>query len=269
MAAIDCTGTAVPVALLADPFARQLVIAAQTGNFGFQDGGITPLDLFDPPATIQSGVAVVILNCLSTPLKLVDTVCYIGGFDDNPVNQVSYPAQANDLDSAHRIPGTRAYPRPSLHQRPPGGPALMGGVGLYRFGPSHPRTVTPDVRVGLSFSAQADGSGPRVGVAFRTIFRPGNGQNTLDSVTTHSAVSGDVAGQYSNLSKFFALAMGTDDGATAHWDPPYPAGNQYHVGPGPNGIAIWATFAKLKPAAEPDMHTLTVWVRDAASTLGM
>src|SRR5262249_25497863 len=144
---------------------------ATGGKFSCTDGDMNPLDLFHSFHPCASeGIAVIILNSLTTPLTLVAS--YAGNL--NPANngpQMGYPAvidaTTQKVTRAHQIPGVRTYPRPSLHTDPGGAPSLIGGVGLYRFQTSHVQATALAAR-SLAFAATDDGSnqGPLIGVAF-------------------------------------------------------------------------------------------------------
>lgn len=267
--ALDMSGKAVPAALIADPFAHQVALTSQTGVMAMVDGGMNPLDLFHSFSPSNSyGAALIILNSLSTPLTLVETFDYWAGQQNPmPTVQLSYPATEDlftgggVLMKEHQIPGARPYPRQSRH--PLGqGVQTIGGLGLYRFKGNYVNCV----QRAMSFSYHEDGSGPYIGVAFLTIVQ-GSGFSTWFSMA--SAVTADVAGQYGDLKNFYLTTMGNADGNAK--PTPNPATKQYDVGGPSSPLAIWATTTSLRqpPAYEPNMVPLVMWVRDAASTLGL
>ena len=274
--ALDMTGTASAVSLIADPFAGQFAYASQMGVFDTSDGGMNPIDAF--PATYAGGgLAVIIMNSLPTPLRLVESYVYV-----DPVAlytthglQTNYPAHTDGVTAAvdaHIIPGARPYPRHAKHLLPKGGPALIGGLGVYGFiASSYPRvdadgllpslTMVIEVARALSFSANEDGSGPLVAVAVRTI-TTGDGLPNLVT-TPYAAVTGDLQG---GLDNFYANTMGKSENDDDD-DSPDPNTNQYSTGPGNEGMTIWATYSQ-KPSTLGVDCTLTVWVRNLGSTLG-
>ncbi len=267
--ALDTSGVVAPVGLIANPYAHEIAKASQMGDLALADGPLNPADLFDP-VDVPGGLAVVILNSLTRPLYLVDSYCYTPDdlTDYTLGKQASYPATSDRVNTPtkeHQIPAARAYPHQQAHQLPQGGPALMGGLGAYSFTQSIFQSDTtydliPHVQRALCFSAEADGSGPLVAVAFRTKVHE---DWTNPWVTTHSAVTADLKASYSDLATFYQQTMGgseTDDDND-------PATNWYSVGTGPGAFTIWARFATTPPKRVPG-YALTVWVRDISSTLG-
>lgn len=253
--ALDTSGNPVQVALIADPFARQLVLASMNGSFSLTDGPLDPLDLFTLPADpdpdypdndVPSSYkgAVLILNSLSTPLRLVQAleIFPAGGDAAYRSQQLAYPATVNASGAwteAHVIPGARPYPKPAQHQRPQGGPALIGGVGLYRF--------QKNIKWALSFSAQEDGSGPLIGVGFWLQQHDDGSLTGTPWYRFSSAVSADLAKDYSSdLNTFF----------TRNFQPGADSVRLYDIGA---QFTVWGSFVN---------STLVVWVRDNASTLG-
>lgn len=295
--AIPTTGNITPVALIGGVFAHGLAHASQMGDY--DDGTIiNPFDLFDSADVRQDArYAVVILNSMSTPLRLVDSYAgtapvpaqtghapgqniyksYVTG------DQANYPAvsdRGNQVVRPHEVPGARPFPNSQMHLRPEGGPKLMGGVGLYTFTPSvqkgafvlpgSPNLGVIDggahIRRALSFSTSADGSGPQVAVAFRTKAHLTSVQpygNRWTCASMHSTVTTDLKANYGDLRTFYEQAMLTDSGFD---EGPDPSGKSSEVSPA--GITIWAAFAKTPSQRGDDYKVLTVWVRDIASTLG-
>ncbi len=267
--ALDTSGVVAPVALIANPHAHEIAKASQMGDLALADGALNPADLFDP-ADVPGGLAVVILNSLTRPLFLVDSYCYAPDdlTDYTLGKQASYPATSDRVNAPtkeHQIPAARAYPRQEAHQLPQGGPAMMGGLGVYSFTQSIFQSDTtydmiPHVQRALSFSAEADGSGPIVAVAFRTKVHE---DWTKPWVTTHSSVTADLQTNYGDLATFYKQTMGGSE-CDDDDDPPTTL---YSVGPGSGGFTIWARFATTPPKRVPG-YALTVWVRDISSTLG-
>ena len=276
--ALDTTGTASAVSLIADPFAGQFAYASQMGVFDTSDGVMNPIDAF--PATYAgAGVAIIILNSLPTPLRLVESYIYVdpGAVYTTHGAQTNYPAHTDGVTAAvdaHIIPGARPYPRHAKHLLANKSPALIGGLGVYGFiASSYLRvdgvtglldggTMVIEVARALSFSAAEDGSGPLVAVAVRTI-TSGDGADNLVT-TPYAAVTADLQG---GLDDFYAGTMGKSENDDDD-DPPNPATNQYDVGPGNDGMTIWATYSNQPSKLGVDC-TLTVWVRNTGSTLGL
>jgi len=252
-------GDAIPVALLGDIFTQQLIIAAQAAAVGADlllKNGIkmNPLDLFgnyprSPSGTV--GVALVIVNSLSTPLTLVDSYEYDDDNDKNDKNgpQLSYPATIDPRDKSvskpHVIPGVRPYPIASKHVLSNGDPGQLSGVGLYRF----QSTVTDDdtahllVTRGLAFAVTPNGSkqDPLIGVAIK-----------FDDPLVSWAVTADVS----------SLRKGDTPSNLKAW-----------IENGTTGVAgydqqgdyrIFGCWAAKAPAYEPHMNTVVVWVSPAS-----
>lgn len=250
-------GNPVPTALIPDPFAHQFSLAAQGGNFSMSDGGMNPLDLFSlcNPSD-DPGVAVVILNCLPTPLLLVDT--YFEPADNwNDVNDACGPMLSYPLtgqNKAHLIPGACPYPCQAKN------PGWLAGLGLYRFkGNTHRSQDSPPAIRALAFSLRADGAGPRCGVLFGTGQRA---QYELHQPRSHVSAFLDT-----DLKTFH------DHNLIRLQDPwpgaVQPTPKQWDIGPAESPITIWASFDNLNlPRAETKMRTLTVWVRDNGSPVG-
>ena len=274
MSPLDLSGTATPVALIADPFAYYFANASQMGNAPAIDGTVNPADLF--PASFISGYFVlVILNSLSTSLRLVES--YIAPADHswhNVASQVNYPSSPADPGStqapdAHVILGTRPYPSPKKHTPPAaGGMALVGGLGVYSFAPGSwsitdvygDASTFEVVQLALSFSAAEDGSGPLVAIAVR--LRREINQVGPSFISVNSCVCADLTAKYSGLADFYGKTVGLVPLG------PGDVANSYtpnHVG---KLMTIWATYA-TKGSTNPAVQwTLTAWVRDIGSTLG-
>lgn len=300
--AISTKGTAIPVALIGDLFASQFAFASQGGDIG----AVNPFDCFDtsddtlhpqpsPDVGTDARCAVVILNSLPVPLRLVDS--YAGtapvpagaatAYDPAQFNetyyqsydtgaQANYPAvsdRASQIVRAHEIPGVQTFPISQQHLLNKV-PQLLRGVGAYTFTPSlqnglvngpavYAQHGAPHIRRALSFSTSADGSGPLVAVAFRTkrhIYHGTDGQWPW-SISTHSAVTADLLAKYTDLATFYESTMLTDDGYDQGPDP------QSITSHSAGDISIWATFAKTAAKRGGDFKTITVWVRDRACKL--
>ncbi len=290
-----------PIALIGELFAGQFAFASQSGDMG----AVNPFNCFDtsddtlhpqpsPDVGNDARCAVVILNSLTAPLRLVDS--YAGTapvpagaataydpahFDRTFYQSYASGAQANypavsDRGSqtvrAHEIPGVRTFPNSQQHLLNKV-PQLLGGVGVYTFTPSlqqglvnvpgYAQQGAPHIRRALSFATSADGSGPLVAVAFRTkrhIYQGTDGKWAW-SISTHSAVTADLLANYTDLPTFYETTMLTDDGFDQGPDPTSISNAKA------GGITIWATFAKTDGRRGGDFKTITVWVRDLACTL--
>ena len=244
----DMSGSPNPVALIADPFAKQFAFASQMGYINTAvsvpfakgitaDAPCNPIDIFTP-GDPQLGVAIIILNSLPTPLTLVDSMSFDG-------TQVGYPA-ASKGSKPHQIPGARPYPRKSRHKIASGARALMGGVGRYQYHASG--TVQwGGVAQALSFKYSDDPSAPLIGVAMKIFWGDGS--------DPHSAVTAELPN--SDLASFFSNTVITKP-------------IQFHSGSS-NNITVWGTFdgkTNPRPLSNNDSRVLTVWVRDVGSTLG-
>lgn len=245
-------GEAVPLSWIPEPFAKELCSQVATGGRFSFDPNMSPLDLFSSwhPNT-GDGVAVIILNSLTTPLTLVDSFEDSGGYP-----QMSYPAvidaATQKVVRAHEIPGVRLYPRPSLHKGPNGAPAQLGAVGLYRFWAS--AGIRNGAGRAMAFSCQPENPSksdvPLLGVAFDY-----SHDFFTNKPTLVMAVSADVS-QQGGLQALWTAAKTR---AT-----PQP----YDVGTGTNRLTIWGIGAPGTPTIEQGTRTLIVWVRDTASTFG-
>jgi hypothetical protein len=257
-------GDPIPVSLITQPFAQELGANVGTGGtFSFDQTNPTktnPLDLFhtlNPHS--GSGVALLIMNSLTTPLTLVDSLQNVlDSFSNGP--QLGYPAVIDPVTQkavkTHQIPGVRQYPRPSLHKAPDGSPALVGGIGLYRFQCADIQGVSFAKR-GLAFACAEDASKnskPLLGVVFSY-----RSDWQLKGPVFNCAVSADLTKQgkadtQSNLSSLMDSL---------------PAPQRYDRGTTvTNTMIVWGLIPPGKPAFEPNMVTLVVWVRDIASTFG-
>ena len=149
-------------------------VAALRDTVPLADGYLTPLDLFpDPNNGSDAGVAVIVLNSLSTPLTLLG-MYKDDGMVDAGASQSSYPAivyPSGETKFPHAIPGIHGYPTPSAHPLVTAsfGSDLMAGVGIYRFHcPTNSISVDKDLGMGfaMGFSCNAEGY-PDVGLAFK------------------------------------------------------------------------------------------------------
>jgi hypothetical protein len=193
----------------------------------------------------MSGIAVVIVNGLDTPLTLVDYFAYEqdSAADDMNGQQLCYPATVDpDTQTAynpHVIPGMRSYPRPSLHGGGNSGSPDSGlmGVGLYCF-QSSVLNYPLEVNRGLAFTTSDDASAPMIGVAFTY------SRNLSNNIAVTSAVTVDVSkqGKGDTESNLQALIEGP--------------GNQYELG---SKIAVYGRFASQTPVFSM-MSTLLVYV---------
>jgi hypothetical protein len=252
-------GDAIPVSLITHPFAKQIANVATGGKFSFTDGDMHVLDLFHTfHPSASAGVAVVVLNSLTTPLTLVDS--YKGHLDDyNNGPQLSYPAvldaTTQEVTTAHQIPGVRIYPRPSQHKDASGNPVLVGGVGLYRFQASKSVNLATIATRGLAFACTDDGSNksPLIGVAFSYWNQVQTPLVISCAVTTDLSKQGQADTQ-SNLKALIGKAQGK--------------GVPYDVGTGGNSMTVWGVIAPGSPIYEPQMTVIVVWVRDVSSTFG-
>ena len=149
-------------------------LAALRDIIPLSDGYLNPLDLFPDPQNGQdSGVAVIVLNSLSTPLTLLG-MYKDDGMSDAGASQTSYPATVytnGKTKAPHTIPGIHGYPTPSAHPlfKTGFGSDLMAGIGIYRFHcPTNSISVDKDLGMGfaLAFSCNAEDY-PDVGLAFK------------------------------------------------------------------------------------------------------
>lgn len=182
-----------PILFLGGPFWQALTKATQSDPADLPLSDLptaTPLHLFHSfqvnpanfptngqhPPPSWGGVAVVIVNQLKTPLTTVDFLVDAtvpGAYTFMSAGcMTSYPAAIDPATQTpakpHQIPGMRRYPNPTLHGNgDPANPASwLGAVGLYRFWLDLVDTQLVSSLVGLAFTTTADGSGPRLGVAF-------------------------------------------------------------------------------------------------------
>jgi hypothetical protein len=251
-------GSAIPVSMIQDAAGREFISVATGGAFSF-DHTMNPLDLFYKfhPSS-SSGVAVIVLNCLSQPLTMVESCAkWNNSYDNGP--QLGYPAVIDSVTggvvNAHQIPGVRTYPRPSLHKRADGSSAQILGLGLYRFQAAQVAGISLASRA-LAFACVEGGSktsSPLLGVAF-SYRSDRKGSGILSAVTVDLSKQGQADTQ-SNLESL----MNTVALATTPHDP-------FEIGTGTNTMTIWGV-APGTSAQEP-MVTLMVFVRDNAFTLG-
>lgn len=255
-----------PVSLIGDPFAKRFATASQIPglpmNNGSQPGDA--LDFFPAPDTTDAacGLAVVVLNSLPHAIKVADTLfpSFPAGFGTQVQNSLySGPAmlQGASAIQVNEIPGARPYPRQQAHLRPQGGPAMLGGLGLFRIAPFDPGGA-PCIYAGMSFSTGANGKGSQFALAVRGQW---DSVNHVPAVPYLVAVTTDLVTNFVDLPTFSnkKLALGPN----GYSDGPHPA-TVYEVGT--NGVTIWATLSAV--AKQEEMMTLTVWVRDLGSTLG-
>jgi len=264
--AIPTDGTGVQVGLLPDPFAHQLAYFTQMSRFDFSDANIDPRALLNDPngndADSDLGVNVILLNSVTRPLRLVDAQSEqvdpgnglsLGDCDV----QICYPTgQVAGETRDHEIPAAQPYPIAAKHPGAGGAPALLAGVGFYRFDPMD--DVDASSRV-LSFSL-GDSQTPLVGVHIRVtcqsrgIFRH---KGSFASV----AVTADVEKDYGSLDAFRSGTL-TDPFNNPVSKPTYATSANDR-----GALTVWcAPFPH--DLDRLGTNSAVVWVRDVSSTTG-
>ena len=264
-------GKHVPVCMLSELLAEKFIPAAMGSGFKFVDKAIpypggtnvstftykpaNPLDLFSDSAPTDwtgahidyNGIAVIILNASSSPLTLVAM--------EDLGQQVSYPDVSRGKAGivAHEIPGIQQFPTASLHQTD-GRPALIAGVGIYRFAAHKGSTLisTWGLSFALAFADTAEPNRPKIAVAVS-----GEGDSSKKTAQYYWSITADLGKDGPELTDFL---YATKNGTTC---------NLNSVGP---KLTVWASYPPASvdpPEVEPHMAPLVVWVRDISSPIGM
>jgi hypothetical protein len=231
--------TAVPAALIADPFAYCFAQAAKTGSMPNMPG-------VDPavPAGISDenkygSIRVLILNSLESDLN---ATVYTSAAGVSLVHPIAFPADppapgGSDPIDSDVIPGVRTYPSPAKH-RPmqSGAAAKMGGLGVYSF--------VPEVTLHATFAWSLSYGTAKAGIAVRlNVWTPPRNFSMT--------VCADLGAKYKDLADFCAQTVDTGD--TTYF--------ARHASDVANSVSIHASWCVG--------GSLMVWIHDAKSTLGM
>jgi hypothetical protein len=261
-------GTGVGVGLLPDPFAHQFAYASQIGRFDFSDVNIDARYFLPDPngndGDTDYGINLILLNSVTRPLKLVDTQAAQIPSPTDPLqtydcdSQVLYPSYVWDgVTLDHEIPAARPYPIQANHLRPDGSPALLAGIGHYRFDMVDSFQGYSS-RV-LSFSL-GDTQTPLVGVHIQIVQQP-RGVFRHNGSFASVAVTADLEREYATLDKFMNSTL------------PDPTGKLFNK---PTFSTSAADRGALTVWCAPYVHdidqlgtnSVVVWVRDVSSTTG-
>jgi hypothetical protein len=279
MAAPTTQGSGVPAYLIPDPFAHQLAFASQMGRFDFDDAmmnAVDPRALLNDPNSHDGdgdyGVNLIILNSLTSPLKLTETqsaqipVCtdsnsflpdWNGPLTDSD-HQVCYPAGSTDGELRnHEIPAARTYPNSQRHLRPDGSPAFLAGLGWYRFDmyDSPARTLSR----ALSFQV-GDDTTHHVGMIIRLELRD-RGVFRHQASFAFGAVTADLEREYGSIDNFFQYKMPNPNNTP--WGPALYSMSASDR----SSLTVW-TCPIPHDTDRLGINTVVAWVRDISSTVG-
>jgi len=263
--AITNDGSAVQVGLIPDPFTHQLAYASQMSGFDFADASVDPRAFLGDPNSNDAdgdyGLNLILVNSVTRPLKLVDMYQYVrtgNGPAPEAVDQVCYPTGCPDGASRdHEIPAARPYPVRGAHLTAAGQPAMLAGVGFYRFDPT---SYSAYPARSLSFSL-GDSASPLVGVHVRLTY-VSRGIFRYHASYASVAVTADLEAEYANLVNFGSKTLLNPD------QNPFTK-PVYSVGAAAQGsITVWGA-----PIAHDvdrlGTNSVVVWVRDVTSTAGL